>query len=200
MRRLVELHGGTVSATSEGAGRGTEVSVRLPAASSGPAPRPVREARAATIAVAQGQRVLVVDDNVDAAESLMLLLGAQGYDVSAAHSGPAALEEARRVAPDFILLDIGLPGMDGYDVAQALRREPRLARCRLVAVTGYGRDEDRRRSREAGFDCHLVKPVDPAALRALLTKYAAETEAPPRPRPDADDARPLATGRRPAED
>jgi PAS domain S-box-containing protein len=198
VRRLVELHGGTVSATSEGAGRGTEVSVRLPAASGGPAPRPVRESRAATIALAQGQRVLVVDDNVDAAESLMLLLGAQGYDVSAAHSGPAALEEAGRVAPDFILLDIGLPGMDGYAVAQALRRDPRLARCRLVAVTGYGRDEDRRRSRDAGFDCHLVKPVDPVALRALLTKYAAETLT--RARPDADDARPLATGRRPAED
>jgi CheY-like chemotaxis protein len=112
--------------------------------------------------------VLVVDDNADAAESMALLLAVHGHDVRQARSGPEAIATARTFAPDVMLLDLGLPEMDGYAVAEAVRREPALAGCRLVAVTGYGRDEDRRRAREAGFDEHLLKPVDPAVLQTVV--------------------------------
>src|SRR5207249_1563474 len=115
------------------------------------------------------RRILVVDDTVDAAESLAKLLELTGHDVRTARDGPAALEAARIYRPEVVLLDIGLPGMDGYEVARRLRKQPATEHVRLVALTGYGQAEDRRRSREAGFDHHLVKPVDPAALEGLLT-------------------------------
>jgi two-component system CheB/CheR fusion protein len=114
------------------------------------------------------RRVLVVDDNVDSAESLMALLGIAGHQVRIAFDGREAVEIARTFAPDVVLLDIGLPGMDGCAVAGVLRADPIASRSLLVALSGYGREEDRRRTREAGFDHHLVKPVRPEVLRALL--------------------------------
>jgi two-component system CheB/CheR fusion protein len=112
--------------------------------------------------------VLVVDDNVDAAESLALWLRLQGHEVWVAHEGASALEMAQRFHPQVVLLDIGMPGMNGYEVAQRLRQQPDLVPLQLVAMTGYGQDEDRRRAREAGFDHHLVKPVDPQAVQSLV--------------------------------
>jgi two-component system CheB/CheR fusion protein len=171
VRSLVDLHGGAVTAESEGAGRGSVLTVRLPAAAAAVEAAPGR--RAPVPEAAGARRVLVVDDNVDTAESLAMLLGMDGYDVCTAHSGPAAIDAARRFAPQAVVLDIGLPGMDGYTVARALRADVTFAGCRLIAVSGYGQDEDRRRAREAGFDEHLVKPVEPDALRALLGPPAA---------------------------
>jgi two-component system CheB/CheR fusion protein len=112
------------------------------------------------------RRILVVDDNQDSAESLALLLEIYGYEVRAAFSGPEAVEATRTFLPDVVLLDIGLPGMDGYEVARLIRADGNG--CMLVALTGYGQDEDRRRSREAGFDHHLIKPVDLEALTRVL--------------------------------
>jgi CheY-like chemotaxis protein/nitrogen-specific signal transduction histidine kinase len=172
VRGLVELHGGTVEAHSAGAGRGSEFVVRLPL----PAQAPAEPAPAADAAPPGGngtgrrRRVLVVDDNADAAESLAMLLGLLGYEVRTAHDGPAALREAAAFRPDVALLDIGMPGMSGHDVARRLRQTPGLDGLLLVAMTGWGQDEDRRRSREAGFNHHLVKPVDAAALHQLLAE------------------------------
>jgi two-component system CheB/CheR fusion protein len=117
-------------------------------------------------------RILVVEDNPDAAESLRMLLELFGYEVQVAHCGRAAVEAAERWQPEVVLCDIGLPGMSGYEVVAALRRLPATAAARVIAVTGYGQEEDRRRSREAGFDMHLVKPVDPNALHAVLSAKA----------------------------
>ena len=115
-------------------------------------------------------RILVVDDNADSAESMALLLSLSGHETRTAGDGPAALEAFRAFRPAVVLLDIGLPGMDGYEVARRLRAEAGEAGATLVAVTGYGEDYDRQRAREAGFDHHLVKPVDPAKLSALLRR------------------------------
>jgi PAS domain S-box-containing protein len=170
VRGLVQLHGGTVEAHSEGPGRGSEFVVRLPL----PPQEPI-ETRAAALPAPSGngaerrRRVLIVDDNTDAANSLAMLLGMRGYETWAAHDGPAALRQAAAVRPDVVLLDIGMPGMSGYEVARELRRNLDLRGALLVAMTGWGQDEDRRRSLEAGFDRHLVKPVDLAALEQLLT-------------------------------
>ena len=116
------------------------------------------------------RRVLIVDDNEDAAHSLALLLRLIGQDVRTAHDGPAALEVVRDFQPDIAFLDIGLPGMNGYELAKRLRQEPGGDKVFLVALTGWGQEEDRRRSREAGFDHHLTKPADPAALEPLLSQ------------------------------
>lgn len=116
------------------------------------------------------RRILVVDDNPDAVRSTAMLLTLGGYEVRTATSGTVALEIARQFRPEVALLDVGMPGMDGYEVARRLRREPTLRQVLLVALTGWGKDEDRQRSREAGFDHHLVKPVDLEQLQALLTK------------------------------
>jgi signal transduction histidine kinase/DNA-binding response OmpR family regulator len=173
VKRLVEMHGGAVSAWSAGPGRGAEFTVRLPALAAsacGPAGREECE-RPTNGTGAEGRaarRVLVVDDNVDAAESLALVLRAAGHRVWTAHSGPAALQAAPEVRPEAVVLDIGLPGMDGYEVARRLRGE--ASGPLLVALTGYGQDDDRRRSREAGFHHHLVKPVDPEELERLLAQ------------------------------
>jgi CheY-like chemotaxis protein len=118
----------------------------------------------------QTSRILVVDDNVDTARGMAKLLSLLGHDVETAFDGPSAVEAARRFLPDVVLLDIGLPGMSGYEVAEVLRREEFGSRLLVIAVTGYGQEEDRRRSREAGFDYHLVKPVDHDALIALLSR------------------------------
>jgi PAS domain S-box-containing protein len=169
-RRLVEMHGGTVEAASDGPGRGSDFVVRLPVLTEPAAEAAAGPAKSFTgrPAADGSRRVLVVDDNVDSAESLALLLELYGHDVRLAHDGLTALEEVWASAPDVVLLDIGLPKMDGYAVARRLREEPSLAHVRLIAMTGYGQEEDRLRAREAGFDHHLVKPVDLDSLRELL--------------------------------
>jgi two-component system CheB/CheR fusion protein len=169
VKSLVELHRGTVVVQSAGLGRGSTFEVRLPMADSstgeesGPVPSPVA-GRAAT-----QRRVLVVDDNRDAAETLTELVALWGYEVRAAQDGLLAISLAREYRPEVILLDISMPGMDGYETAHRLRQHPRLRSTTLIALTGYGQAQDRRRAREAGFDHHLTKPVDPEALRELLT-------------------------------
>ena len=170
VRSLVQMHGGTVQASSEGTGRGCSFVVRLPCL---PPALPVDDGPAAA---AQGQeapppaRVLVVDDNRDAAETLSTFLEMLGVQAQQVHDGAEVLAAARAFGPDVVLLDIGLPGMDGYQVARALRADPELARARLIALTGWGAEEDRRRAQEAGFDHHLTKPVDLAVLEDLLRR------------------------------
>jgi PAS domain S-box-containing protein len=162
VRSLVTMHGGSVRAFSDGPGRGCEIVVRLPRARGGALPA-LAEVPAAPARAPRPLRVLVVDDNEIAARTLADLLALLGHDVTLAPDGPAALAAFARAAPELVLIDIGLPGMDGYALAAALRVAG-LAGAALVAVTGYGGDEDLRRSRAAGFDHHLVKPVDLAAL------------------------------------
>jgi signal transduction histidine kinase/ActR/RegA family two-component response regulator len=165
VRQLVELHGGSVTAHSEGVGRGSEFRVSLPYSELEAPP----EAPAAHLdSHARALEVLVVDDNVDAAETLAELLQVWGHTVRVVHDGFAALEAAGAHAPDVVLLDIGLPRMDGFEVARRLRANPAHARCTLVALTGYGQSEDRARAHEAGFDHHLTKPVDLQVLARVL--------------------------------
>jgi PAS domain S-box-containing protein len=169
--RLVALHGGTVSAHSEGPGLGSEFVVRLPMAE--PSARPSDKALAdAEPARARRLRVLVVDDNRDAVESMALLLGLWGHEVTTAGEGTAALDRALSQRPDVVLLDIGLPGIDGYEVARRIRANPATSKTILVAMTGYGQAEDRQRAHEAGFTLHLVKPVEPEALQRALATVA----------------------------
>jgi PAS domain S-box-containing protein len=170
VRRLVEMHGGRVEARSEGLGRGSEFLVRIPLLAEPSAAAHPEEKPAAEPAGGPALRVLVVDDNVDAANTLAMLLEINGHRVYTAHDGPAAIESSRAHKPDVMLLDIGLPGMDGYEVARRLRALPELSGAVLVALTGYGQDEDRRRSAAAGFDHHLVKPVDPQTLIDVLSR------------------------------
>ena len=173
VHRLVSLHGGVVKAFSEGIGRGSELVVTLPqycqeismpVASDPPPPEPQQKRR----------RLMVIDDNKDAAESMSMLFELWGHEVICAYDGRGALETAAKYRPDAVFLDIGLPGMDGYEIAERLRELPESARTVLVAITGYGQDEDRRRSREAGIDHHLVKPVSPETLHKLLDSLARE--------------------------
>ncbi|MBN9522717.1 response regulator [bacterium] len=166
VRRLVALHGGRVEVRSEGAGRGSEFVVRLPTAEDRPASPGAQENTAS--ATAAGRRILVVDDNADAADSMAVLLGLHGHTVRTAADGEAAIAAAAEFHPDVVLCDIGLPGMNGYEVARRLRTVPGLAETRFIALTGYGREGDARRSREAGFHAHLVKPLDPAGLSVAL--------------------------------
>jgi len=169
VRRLTEMHGGRVEASSEGVGKGSTFSVRLPLnVRQAAAPK----ARGREHSSIEELSVLVVDDNKDAAESLAMLLRTAGAEVRVAHDGPTALEEFERCESHVVLLDIGMPDMDGCEVARRLREISRPDRVALVALTGWGQDEDRRRVREAGFDHHLVKPVDLASLQALLTSLA----------------------------
>jgi two-component system CheB/CheR fusion protein len=167
VKNLVGLHGGSVRAFSAGKGQGSEFVVRLPRLVDPPAAAcAVAESQPAT----GGLRILVVDDNHDAAESLALLLQIDGHEVWMAHDGPAGLEMARAKRPDAVLLDIGLPGMDGYAVARTLRRSAESGQARLIALTGYGQREDREKSSAAGFDAHLLKPVDIDLLQRLLAE------------------------------
>jgi signal transduction histidine kinase/CheY-like chemotaxis protein len=178
VRRLVEMHGGAVQAFSEGPGRGSEFVVRLPLLGKESISLD-RHLEPGRIPPSNGNRfprqgsepacrVLVVDDNADAAESLAVLLRMSGHEVEVAYNGPTALEAADSFRPEVVLLDIGLPELDGYEVARRLRENPRTQAALLIAVSGYGQDTDRDRSREAGFAHHLVKPIDFADLRALL--------------------------------
>jgi signal transduction histidine kinase/CheY-like chemotaxis protein len=171
VRQLVEMHGGSVTAASVGAGHGSEFTVRLPLKS--PQPRKSDPALP-VVGLPDGPsrtaacKVLVVDDNTDAVQSLALLLRMWGHEVRVAHDGPTALALAAEFQPEAVLLDIGLPGMDGYEVARRLRQHPGTAQVLLVAITGYGQEDDRLHSQAAGFDQHLIKPVDPNTLRPLL--------------------------------
>jgi signal transduction histidine kinase/DNA-binding response OmpR family regulator len=168
VRGLVELHGGTVQAASAGLGQGTEITLRLPLAESPPPPE-----RRVVVAVDEtsAQRVLLIEDNADTAESMRILFSLTGHQIQVAHTGLAGLEAVRSFRPEVVLCDIGLPGgMDGYAVARAIRHDASLREVRLIALSGYGQDEDRRRSREAGFDAHLIKPVDFLDLRRLLSQ------------------------------
>ena len=167
VQKLVELHGGTVEAHSAGLGQGSEFIVRLPALSS---EGESVIARTETANPAQTSRVLVVDDNMDAADMLVMMLQIFGHDVRAAYTGQTALATAIEYHPDVVLLDIGLPDMNGYEVARHLRQHPQTKDARLIAMTGYGQDADRQRSEEAGCECHLVKPVDPQELQDLLAR------------------------------
>jgi two-component system, chemotaxis family, CheB/CheR fusion protein len=153
VKGLVETHGGTIEVASGGKGEGAEFAVRLPLAA---APT---DAQAAPATTSRPRRILVIEDNLDAAESLQLALELEGHDVAVEHDGPHGIERARKIMPEVVLCDIGLPGMDGYAVAKELRREPGLRETILVALTGYALPEDQRRAADAGFDAHLTKPA-----------------------------------------
>jgi signal transduction histidine kinase len=165
---LVGLHGGSVEAHSEGVGCGSEFVVHLPAGTEQEGP-PSRSTSLPS--KTRALRVLIVDDNRDSAESLALLLRLRGHEVRTVYDGPAALKAAPAFRPQVVLLDIGLPlGMDGYEIAQQMRQQPELQGAALIALTGYGQEEDRHRSALAGLEAHLVKPVDPAVLVDLLNQ------------------------------
>ncbi|MFO7561303.1 MAG: GAF domain-containing protein [Enhygromyxa sp.] len=171
-RQIVGMSGGTIEVDSEGSGRGSEFTVRLPLAEIQPERQldPSEESPGAPARAANASlRVLVVDDGQDAAQMLAMLLHSWRHEVDVAHDGPEAIERALSFEPDVILLDIGLPLMDGYEVARRIRADPRLEGVCLIAVTGYGQAADRQRSRAAGFDLHLVKPIDTTELAELLT-------------------------------
>ncbi len=174
VRRIVRLHGGEVEAHSEGPDRGSEFVIRLPlraetACEGAPAPAP------------DALSVLIIDNSREAAQSLALLVRSWGYDVRVVYDPLTGLEEARARPPAVVLLDIGMPGMDGYETARRLRGQPESKDALLVAVTGYGEDEDRQRARDAGFDYHMTKPVDPDDLRALLEAESSPEPATPSP-------------------
>jgi signal transduction histidine kinase len=164
-RSIAELHGGVLTAHSEGPGKGSELVLRLPAAA---APEAQIAAAAPAAEPSFRQRILVVDDNVDAAESLGTMLAYSGHDVRVAHGGAEALTAAREFSPNVMILDLGMPEIDGYAVARAVRSDPQFASTRLIALSGYGQADDRRRTADVGFDEHLVKPVEHAALNAAL--------------------------------
>jgi PAS domain S-box-containing protein len=167
VRRLVDLHGGTIEAHSAGLGHGSEFLMRLPLAPPQAEPElPAVNLDAETLA--RGRRVLVVDDNRDAASSLAFLLGARGHEATAVNDGSDALDLARTFRPEVVVLDIGMPGLSGYDVARRMRAMPETCDAVLIALTGWGQDSDRRASREAGFDHHLVKPADLGELQHLV--------------------------------
>jgi signal transduction histidine kinase len=166
VKSLVELHGGGVAVASEGERKGSTFTISLPVAAGAPAPKPAARA----VGPARRMRVLVVDDNVDAAQTLQMLLEAGGHRVRVAHTALEALEVAQATSPELCLLDIGLPDISGYDLARGLRSMAGTAKATLVAVTGYGRREDRDQADAAGFDHYFVKPVDVEALMALIAK------------------------------
>jgi signal transduction histidine kinase/ActR/RegA family two-component response regulator len=175
VRSLVEMHSGSVQALSDGRGQGSEFIVSLPI-SVETLSSPAKTAEVANRSHAPSCRVLVVDDNKDSTDSLAILLRLMGHDVETANNGLAALEAARANAPDVILLDLGLPGLDGFQVAHHLRANTSLSNTILVAMTGYGQDEIRRRTLEAGFNGYLVKPVDLAELQTLLQKVTSTSQ------------------------
>ena len=170
VKRLVEMHGGTVTAFSQGAGRGSTFTVQLPI----PAQQPgaIAAMHPAPPAEAPARRILVVDDNPDSATSLAMLLEMSGNETQVAHDGLAAVDAAKQFRPDVVLLDLGLPKLNGLEVCRRIRAEPWGRRMILIAMTGWGQEDDRRRSKEAGFDYHMVKPVDYTELMALLSAHA----------------------------
>jgi CheY-like chemotaxis protein len=164
---LVELPGGSIEARSDGPGRGSEFVVRLPVAAETPARKPARPSDDEQ-GPATTYRILVVDDNPDSTDSLAMLLKIMGNEVGMAYDGEQAVEAAEAMRPDVVLLDIGMPKLDGYGACRRIREQPWGHGMFLVALTGWGQEEDRRRTEEAGFNRHMIKPVDPAALMKLL--------------------------------
>jgi two-component system, sensor histidine kinase len=162
-RRLVEMHGGTIAAASEGHGRGAQFTVRLPVETAGTPPPPP-----AVVGPDRSRSILIVEDNEDSRESLRLLLESLGHRVIEAGDGQHGLALAQHHHPEVVLIDLGLPGLDGYQLARALRADPAAKTTALIAVTGYGQADDRRRSKEAGFDAHLVKPVSHHVLSSVI--------------------------------
>jgi CheY-like chemotaxis protein len=177
VKSLVELHGGEVTCESPGLGMGSRFMVALPRLPADGAAAPDQAGGAGTGAQAEPGplRILVVDDNEDAADMLAMLLEASGHEVLVEHGPEQALARARETAPQVCLLDLGLPGMDGAELARRLRAQPDTAHALLIAVTGYGQESDRARTRDAGLDHHLVKPIDLDRLQAILGDYAAST-------------------------
>jgi PAS domain S-box-containing protein len=176
VKKLVEMHGGSVRMASAGLDEGSTFTLELPLAQAA-APQPRQpEAPAEASLPATAPRVLVVEDNPDGLEMLVSLLQALGHRVSWAPDGPEALRQAQALRPQLVLLDLGLPGMDGYEVARRLRADPVLCRAAIVAVTGWGAESDRRRTAEAGFDAHLTKPVEPDALRTVVEHFTARAD------------------------
>jgi CheY-like chemotaxis protein len=171
VKTLVEMHDGTVAAHSDGPGRGSEFVVRLPI--SVETTRPASRAVLREAAPASGRRILIVDDNEDGADSLAMLLQLGGHETHIAHDGLEAVGAAERLRPDAVLLDIGLPKLNGYEVCRRIREQPWGKDLVLMAVTGWGQEEDRHRSRAAGFNTHIVKPVDPEAVMKLLASLPA---------------------------
>jgi len=170
VRQLVGLHGGSVVAESPGLGKGSTFTVRIPTIGSDPAKSSSTLAPSAAAAGMRRLRVLVVDDNADAADTLVMLLGASGHEMRTAYNGVAALRMAHEFRPDVVLCDIGLPRVDGYTVAARLRSDPQFASTMLISVSGWGTDEVQRRARDAGFDFHLVKPVDLDSVNRILER------------------------------
>jgi CheY-like chemotaxis protein len=164
VKRLIEMHHGSVQAASRGIGQGSTFTIRLPRVA-GPH---VHSGAASSDPGVTPRRILIVDDNVDAADSLAMLLELDGHSVSTVYGAVEALEAAARLKPEMLFLDIGLPVMDGYEVARRLRSQSETMALRLVAITGYGQKEDRERALASGFDDHLVKPVTPESLEALF--------------------------------
>ena len=170
VKRLVALHGGSVSASSPGPNQGSEFVVRLPRIADGQGEaQPI----AAEVAASRARHILVIEDNTDFREGIRLLLESWGHRVEEASNGAQGLDTVRRERPEIVLIDLGLPGVDGYAVARALRAAPGGEALLLVAITGYGRPSDRRQAREAGFDAHLTKPVSPPELAAILLSKSA---------------------------
>ncbi len=171
VRSLVEMHGGRVAVKSAGVRRGSEFTVRLPLANG-------KHGKAAATTAGRSElpapyRVLIVDDNRDAAVSLGMVLRLQGAEVHTVYDGPSALAALERVRPIAVVLDLGMAGMDGYEVARRIRRDPRFGKVALIALSGWGQEDDFRRTRDAGFDHHLVKPPDLGELQSLLALAAA---------------------------
>jgi CheY-like chemotaxis protein len=165
VRRLAEMQAGTVEAASAGPGRGATFTVRLPCI---PAPAAGGEDRRPAVVTPQARRILLVEDNADGRDMLRTMLVMQGHDVHEAADGPTAITAALAIRPEVAIIDIGLPGVDGYTVAARLRQDTRTRGMRLIALTGYGTGEDRQRAGEAGFDAHMTKPIDPERLARLL--------------------------------
>jgi CheY-like chemotaxis protein/anti-sigma regulatory factor (Ser/Thr protein kinase) len=167
-KRLVEMHGGSIEVRSDGHGKGSEFIVKLPARA--PSSRSLAPEANGRIVARQGprHRILIADDNPDSAATLSIMLEVLGNEVRIAHDGHQAVEMAERFRPDAILLDIGMPRMNGYDACEKIRLQPWGAGAFIVALTGWGQDEDKNRSRAAGFDRHLVKPVEPATIEKLI--------------------------------
>ena len=177
VKGLVELHGGSIEVRSDGADRGSEFVVRLPVAAETPGREPARPGEDEQPKPVTKRRILIADDNRDSADSLAMLLKIMGNEVGTAYDGEQAVEAAEALRPDVVLLDIGMPKLNGYDACRRIREQPWGRGMFLIALTGWGQEEDRRRTEEAGFNHHIVKPVDPAALMKLLASLSAEQEA-----------------------